>query len=149
MNLSDIRDLIHLGLPESPYGVRALARCYDIDDLATLARKRLPAGAAAYLDGGGEDQWMLRRNRAAFGEVELLPRILRHVSHVQTATTVLGTPMPAPIVLSPVGAPRMFHHDGELAVARAASQAGPTYGVSTLATQPLVAIAEAAQGSPL
>jgi L-lactate dehydrogenase (cytochrome) len=149
MNLSDIRDLIHLGRPEAPYGVRALARCYDIGDLAALARKRLPAGAAAYLDGGGEDEWTLRRNRAAFGEVEFLPHILRDVSGVQIATTVLGTAMPAPIVLAPVGAPRMFHHEGELAVARAASQAGLTYGVSTLATQPLEAIAEAAQGNPL
>ncbi len=149
MNLSDIRDLIHLGRPEAPYGVRALARCYDIDDLADLARRRLPAGAAAYLDGGGEDEWTLRRNREAFGEVELLPRILRDVSQMQTATTVLGTHMPVPIVLSPVGAPRMFHHEGELAVARAASNAGLTYGISTLATQPLEAIAEAAAGSPL
>jgi L-lactate dehydrogenase (cytochrome) len=149
MNLSDIRDLIHLGRPEAPYGVRALARCYDIGDLAALARKRLPAGAAAYLDGGGEDEWTLRRNCAAFGEVEFLPHILRDVSGVQIATTVLGTAMPAPIVLAPVGAPRMFHHEGELAVARAASQAGLTYGVSTLATQPLEAIAEAAQGNPL
>jgi L-lactate dehydrogenase (cytochrome) len=149
MNLSDIRDLIHLGRPEAPYGVRALARCYDIGDLAALARKRLPAGAAAYLDGGGEDEWTLRRNCAAFGEVEFLPHILRDVSGVQIATTVLGTAMPAPIVLAPVGAPRMFHHEGELAVARAASQAGLTYGVSTLATQPLEAIAEAAQGRPL
>lgn len=149
MRLSDIHDLIHLGRPEAPYGVRALARCFDIDDLAALARRRLPAGAAAYLDGGGEDEWTLRRNRAAFGELELLPRILRDVSHVETATTVLGTPMPAPIVLSPVGAPRMFHHEGELAVARAASHAGLTYGVSTLATQPIEAIADAAAGSPL
>ena len=149
MNLSDMRDLIHLSRPEAPYGVRALARCKDIGDLATLARKRLPAGAAAYLDGGGEDEWTLRRNHAAFGEVEFLPHILRDVSSVQTATKVLGTAMPAPIVLSPVGAPRMFHHEGELAVARAASKAGLTYGVSTLATQPLEAIAEAAQGNPL
>ncbi len=111
--------------------------------------RRLPAGAAAYLDGGGEDEWTLRRNREAFGELELLPRILRDVSKVQTATTVLGTEMPVPIVLSPVGAPRMFHHEGELAVARAASDAGLTYGVSTLATQPLEAIADAAAGSPL
>ncbi len=149
MKLSDIRDLIHLGQPDPPYGVRALARCYDIDDLADLARKRLPAGAAAYLDGGGEDEWTLRRNREAFGEVEFLPRILRDVSQMQTATTVLGTAMPVPIVLSPVGAPRMFHHEGELAVARAAGKAGLTYGVSTLATQSLEAIADAADGSPL
>ena len=57
--------------------------------------------------------------------------------------------MPLPVVLSPVGSPRMFHHEGELAVARAARHAGLAYGVSTLATQPLEAIAEAAQGSPL
>ncbi|MGN6681568.1 MAG: alpha-hydroxy acid oxidase [Streptosporangiaceae bacterium] len=149
MKLSDIRDLVHLGRPEAPYGVRSLSRCYDIDDLAELARKRLPAGAAAYLDGGGEDEWTLRRNRQAFGEVELLPRIMRDVSDIETATTVLGTPMPLPMVLSPVGAPRMFHHEGELAVARAASHAGLTYGVSTLATQSLEAIADAANGSPL
>jgi len=44
----------------------------------------------------------------------------------------------------------MFHHEGELAVARAAKAAGGlTYGVSTLATQTLEAIAEAANGSPL
>src|SRR5215469_1681443 len=146
---SDIRELMHLGAPEAPYGVRALARCYSIDDLARLARRRLPAGVAGYLDGGGEDEWTLRRNRAAFGEVELVPRVLRDVSRVDTSTTVLGARVPLPIVLSPVGAPRMFHHEGELAVARAAREAGLPYGVSTLATQPLEAIADAAQGSPL
>lgn len=149
MKLSEIRELVHVGAPEAPYGVRALARCYDIDDLARLARKRLPAGAAGYLDGGGEDEWTLRRNRAAFDEVELIPRVLRDVSQLDTRTTVLGTPMRLPIILSPVGAPRMFHHEGELAVARAARHARLPYGVSTLATQPLEAVAEAAGDSPL
>src|SRR5690348_16696301 len=149
MKLSEILELVHVGAPEAPYGVRALARCYDIDDLARLARKRLPEGAAGYLDGGGEDEWTLRRNRAAFGEVELVPRVMRDMSHVDTSTTVLGTRVPLPIVLSPVGGPRMFHHEGELAVARAAREAGLIYGISTLATQPLEAVAQAAQGSPL
>jgi L-lactate dehydrogenase (cytochrome) len=149
MKLSEIRELVHVGAPEAPYGVRALARCYDIDDLAGLARKRLPEGAAGYLDGGGEDEWTLRRNRAAFGEVELVPRVMRDMSQVDASTTVLGTRVPLPIVLSPVGAPRMFHHEGELAVARAAREAGLIYGISTLATQPLEAVAQAAQGSPL
>jgi L-lactate dehydrogenase (cytochrome) len=149
VKLSDIRQLVHLGAPDAPYGVRSLARCYDIDDLARLARRKLPAGVAGYLDGGGEDEWTLRRNRAAFGEVELVPRVLRNVSRVDMSTTVLGTHVPLPIVLSPVGAPRMFHHEGELAVARAARKAGLPYGVSTLATQSLEAIAAAAHGSPL
>ena len=149
MKPSEIRELVHLGTSQAPYGVRALARCYDIDDLARLARRRLPAAAAGYLDGGGEDEWTMRRNRAAFGELELVPRVMRDVSQADTSTTVLGTHVPLPIVLSPVGAPRMFHHEGELAVARAARHAQLPYGVSTLATQPLEAIADAAEGSPL
>jgi len=149
MNLSEIRELIHVGRGEAPYGVPALARCHSIGDLRRLARRRLPAAALGYLEGGGEDEWTLHRNREAFGQVELVPRVLRDVSQPDTATTVLGTTMPLPFALSPVGSPRMFHHEGELAVARAARQAGLPYGVSTLATQPLEAIAGAAQGSAL
>jgi L-lactate dehydrogenase (cytochrome) len=114
--------------------VRRLARSHSIHDLARLARRRLPAGAQGYLDGGGEGEYTLRRNRAAFDEVELLPRALVDVSDVDTHTTVLGTPVPLPIALGPVGAPRMFHHEGELAAVRAAAAAGIPYGVSTLAT---------------
>jgi L-lactate dehydrogenase (cytochrome) len=146
---SEIRQLVHVATPDPPYGVRALARCYDIDDLARLARRRLPAGAAGYLDGGGEGEWTLRRNRQAFGAVELVPRLLRDVSGIDTSTTLLGSPVPFPFALSPVGGPRMFHHEGELAVARAARKAGVPYGVSTLATQPIEQIAEAGRGSPL
>jgi L-lactate dehydrogenase (cytochrome) len=57
--------------------------------------------------------------------------------------------VPLPIVLSPIGGPRMFHSDGELAVAPAARHARLPYSMSTLGTQPLEAVAEAAQGSPL
>jgi L-lactate dehydrogenase (cytochrome) len=149
MNLSEIRELVHVGRPGAPYGARALARCYSISDLRRLARRRLPAAALGYLEGGGEDEWTMHRNREAFGQVELVPRVLRAVSQPATATTVLGTPMPLPFALSPIGAPRMFHHEGELAVARAARSAGLPYGISTLATQPLEAIADEAQGSPL
>jgi L-lactate dehydrogenase (cytochrome) len=149
MNLSEIRELLHVGRPVAPYGVQALARCLNIGDLRRLAQRRLPSAALGYLEGGGEDEWTLRRNREAFGDIELVPRALRGVSRPDTSTTVLGTHMPLPFALSPIGSPAMFHHDGELAVARAARHAGLPYGVSTLATQSLEAIAEAAQGSPL
>jgi L-lactate dehydrogenase (cytochrome) len=149
MKPSEILQLVRVARPDAPYGVRALARCFDIDDLEALARRRLPAGALGYLEGGGEGEWTLRRNREAFNEIEIVPRVLRDVSHVKTATTVLGVPVPFPIVLSPVGAPRMLHHDGELAVARAARHAGIPYGISTLATEPLEVVASEAQGSPL
>jgi L-lactate dehydrogenase (cytochrome) len=61
---------------------------------------------------------------------------------------VLGCRAPLPIVLSPVGAPRMIHHDGELAVARAAGHVGLPYGISTLGTVAVEDVAAAA-GAPL
>jgi L-lactate dehydrogenase (cytochrome) len=102
--------------------------------VARKARRRLPLGARAYLESGGEDEYTLRRNREAFDLLEFLPDMPRDVSHVDTSTTVLGQRTPLPFALSPIGAPRMFHHEGELAVARAARRAGIPYGISTLAT---------------
>lgn len=92
------------------------------------------AGGAGVPGGGGEDEYTLRRNREAFDLLEFLPDVRRDVSHVDTSTTVLGQRIPLPFALSPIGAPRMFHHQGELAVARAARHAGIPYGISTLVT---------------
>lgn len=141
---AEIARLIRVGRPPAPHGARRLARSYSIDDIAKVARRRLPAGAAAYLEGGGEDEYTLRRNRAAFDDYEILPGVLEDVSEVETSTTLLGSDVPVPIALAPVGAPRMFHHQGEVAAARAAGAAGLPYGISTLATVPLEDIARAA-----
>ncbi len=134
MRVDEIVSLIRPRRPPGPYGAWSLARCYSIEDVAKVARRRLPQGARAYLETGGEDEYTLRRNRAAFDELEFLPDMPRDVAEVDTGTTLLGRPVPLPLVLSPIGAPRMFHHEGELAVARAARRAGIPYGLSTLAT---------------
>jgi L-lactate dehydrogenase (cytochrome) len=144
VKLREIPRLVRVARPPAPYGVRALDRCVSIEDLARLARRRLPIGPRAYLEGGGADEYTMRRNRAAFDELELLPRVLEDVSGVDTSTTVLGSRVPLPIALSPIGSPRMFHHEGELAVARAAGHAGLPYGISTLATTAVEAVAAAA-----
>src|SRR5690348_6937801 len=141
MKLSEMSRLVRVTRPPAPYGAQTLARCYNIEDVARKARIRLPRGARAYLEGGGEGEYTLRRNRAAFDRIEFLPDMPRDVSHVDTSTTVLGQRVPLPLVLSPIGAPRMFHHEGELAIARAARQAGLPYGISTLATQSIEDVA--------
>jgi L-lactate dehydrogenase (cytochrome) len=92
------------------------------------------AGSAGLPRGAGEDEYTLRRNREAFDLLEFLPGMPRDVTQVDTSTTVLGQRIPLPFALSPIGAPRMFHHEGEFAVARAARRAGIPYGISTLAT---------------
>lgn len=134
MKASEAVRLLRVKRPPAPYGAYSLARCYNIDDVAKVARMRLPLGARAYLETGGQGEYTLRRNRAALDLIELLPEQPRDVTSIDTSTTVLGQQVPLPIVLSPVGAPRLFHHEGERAVARAAGHAGIPYGVSTLAT---------------
>jgi L-lactate dehydrogenase (cytochrome) len=139
--LSQTLPLLRPSRPPAPYGATRLARCYSIEDVARQARRRLPLGARAYLDTGGEGEYTLRRNRAAFDRLEFVPTMPRDVSHVDTSTSVLGERIPLPFALSPIGGPRMFHHEGELAVARAARHAGIPYGLSTLATVPVESVA--------
>jgi L-lactate dehydrogenase (cytochrome) len=134
MQLRETLPLLRVARPPAPYGAQTLARTFSIEDVARKARRRLPLGARGYLEGGGEGEYTLRRNRAAFDELELLPEMPRDVSDVDTTTTVLGRRVALPFALSPIGGPRMFHHEGELAVARAARHAGIPYGISTLAT---------------
>ena len=148
MNLRETLPLLRVARPAAAHGARTLARCYSIEDVARKARRRLPAGARDYLDGGGEGEYTLRRNRAAFDEFEFVPDMPRDVSRIDTSTTILGRRVPLPIALSPVGGPRMFHHEGELAAARAAGAAGIPYGISTLATASIKDVA-AQTSSPL
>lgn len=129
MRLSDLPRLLPRRLTVAP---RRVDSCHSIEDLARVGRRRLPRAALAYLEGGGEDEHTLRRNRAAFEEIELLPRVLRDVADVDVSTTVLGAPASSPLVLAPVGAPRFIHHEGELAVTRAASSADVPYAISTV-----------------
>ena len=79
MKLPEILSLLRVARPPAPYGVRGLARCYSVEDVARKARIRLPLGSRAYLDGGGEGEYTLRRNRAAFDLLEFLPREPRDV----------------------------------------------------------------------
>ena len=102
---------------------RRLARAADISDLRAIARRRLPRGVFDYIDGGAEDEITLTANTQAFRRIEFRPRVLRDVSAVDPSTTLLGRPLPIPLVLAPTGFPRSIHPDGELAAARAAARA--------------------------
>jgi L-lactate dehydrogenase (cytochrome) len=146
VRLKELRELVNVRRPEPPYGQRRLARAYSIEDLRLMARRRIAAGAFAYIEGGGDDEVALRRNRAVFQEYEFQPRILRDVSAIDLKTTVLGTPMELPFALAPVGSPRLFHHDGEIATARAAEKAGIAFSMSSSATRSIEEVAAVHHG---
>ena len=100
-----------------------LNHCHNIDDLREAARKRLPRFIFDYLEGGADDEFTLNRNRGVFAEYYLLQRVLVDIAGIDTSTTVLGEKVALPIVLTSTGANRLYHPDGELAVARAAAEA--------------------------
>lgn len=125
---------------------RSLSRCYSIEDLRYLAWRKLPTPLFHYMDGGADDEVTLRRNVSAFDNYAFLPRTLRDVSVIDTSTALLGKRIAVPFILSPTGMTRLFHHDAELAVARAAARAGTFYSLSTMATTRLEDVASAANG---
>jgi len=124
-----------------------LQDCYNILDLRARAKRRLPSLVFDFLDGGAETESTARRNTSAFDAMPLVPRCLVNVESVKTAARVLGQDIEWPVFCSPTGATRLFHPDGELAVARAAANAGTLYGVATGSTHTLEDIA-AASGGP-
>lgn len=120
---------------------RALRRCYNIARLRERAARKLPAPIFHYIDGGAGDEWTMRRNTSAFDRYELVPRFLVDASRVDLTTTVFGQRVGMPLFCAPTAMSRLFHHEGERAVARAANRAGTLYSLSSLST---ISIEEAA-----
>ena len=123
-----------------------VSSCHNIAELRTLAARKLPRPVFHYIDGGADDEWTLRRNTAAFDDYELLPSQLSDVSAIDSASTLFGQPIDWPVMISPTGGSKLFHRDGEPAVARTAHRFGMIYSLSTLATTSIEDAAAATDG---
>jgi L-lactate dehydrogenase (cytochrome) len=111
-----------------------LERCYNFRDFRRLARQRLPGPIFDYIDGAADDETTHRRNTAAFQECDLVPNVLTGVGEIDLSVTVMGQKLAMPVYCSPTALQRLFHHDGERAVAAAAEKYGTMFGVSSLGT---------------
>ena len=100
---------------------------HSIADLRRLAKRRLPAMAFDFLDGGALDELTLRRNRSAFDEIDLQQRVLVDAAGTETGSTALGTRLDVPLIVSPMGLLTVCHPDADVAVARAAADAGSVF----------------------
>ncbi len=98
-----------------------------------------------YVAGGSADEITLRRNRTAFDELRLKPRVLRDVSRLDTRAELFGQTLEFPILLAPTAYHKLMHPQGELATARGAAASRVTYVVSSFATTAIERIAAAAQ----
>jgi L-lactate dehydrogenase (cytochrome) len=111
-----------------------LRDCHNFHDFRRLARRRLPRPIFDYIDGAADDEVTYRRNTASFERCDLVPNVLRGVETVDLSVTVLGQKLALPVYCSPTALQRLFHHDGERAVAAAAERYGTMFGVSSLGT---------------
>jgi lactate 2-monooxygenase len=112
-------------------------------ELERRARDALSEEAFGYVAGGACAEQTMRANVRAFERWQIVPRMLRDVSRRRLATSVLGTGLPAPVLLAPVGVQSIVHPDGELASARAAAGLGLPFIASTAASHSLEEIAAA------
>lgn len=112
-----------------------LKNCYRTADFRSLARQRLPSPLFHYIDGAADDEITLARNTSAFDDVDLVPNVLAGVHEVDLSVEVLGQKLDLPMFFSPTAMQRLFHHDGERALADVAEKFGTMFGLSTIGTR--------------
>jgi len=120
----------------------------SIGDLEAAAQGVLTSGAFGYVAGGAGSEATMRANREAFDRWRIVPRMLRDVSVRDLSTEVLGTRMPAPVMLAPVGVQSIVHEEAEVAVARAAASLGVPMILSTASAKSMEDVAAANGDAP-
>ncbi|MEZ4503329.1 MAG: alpha-hydroxy acid oxidase [Dehalococcoidia bacterium] len=125
----------------APGGGSEAAPRLNVFDFERAAGLVLPPRAFDYYASGAHDELTLRDNREAFDRIRLRPRALRGVANRSMTTTILGREHASPLLVAPMAFARMAHAEGELAIARAARDAGVTMTLSTLATTSLEDVA--------
>jgi isopentenyl diphosphate isomerase/L-lactate dehydrogenase-like FMN-dependent dehydrogenase len=116
--------------------------------LEAAAREKLTPEAFGYVAGSAGTESTARANRAAFDRWRIVPRFLRDMSVRDLSTTVLGTALPAPVALGPVGVQGIVHPHAELAVAKAAAGLGIPMSLSTVSSYSIEEVAAAGGDSP-
>ncbi len=119
----------------------------NVDDFERLARAKMDRAAFEYYAGGSGQERTLAANRSAFDAIQLRPRVLVDVSHIDLATSVLGYPISFPVMLAPTAFNRLACDEGEIAAARAAGASGTVMISSTLSTCALEDVAQVATGA--
>jgi lactate 2-monooxygenase len=120
----------------------------DPNALEQSARDRLGPGPFWYVAGGAGSGATVRANRDAFERVRIVPRMLTNATERHLGVNVLGTELPAPVLLAPVGVQSILHPDGELATARAAAELGVPMVLSTASSHTIEEVAEASGDGP-
>ena len=131
------------GKPRRRYYTGAFpSRAIAIADLRARTHELLPRIALEYLEAGAEDEASMMRERRAFADWRFTPRTLVDVSHRTLATQILGKSAAMPLIVAPTGLNGLFMHHADLALARAAAQAGIPFVQSTMSNDAVEEVAK-------
>ena len=86
-------------------------RAYSVAAMRRLAQAALPKPVFDFADGGAEKEYTLRRNEAAFDDIELLPRPLSGAAQRDLSVTLFGKRLALPLLLGPTGLAGLFWPD--------------------------------------
>jgi L-lactate dehydrogenase (cytochrome) len=126
-----------------------LKNCHNTFDFRKLAKQRLPSPIFHYIDGGADDEVTLRRNTESFESCDLIPDVLTGVDTLDLSTEVFGQKLSFPLLMSPTAMQRLFHHEGERAIASVADRMGTMYGLSTIGTRSIEEMGALTEGPKL
>lgn len=120
----------------------------DVNDLEARAKEVIPHGGFDYIAGGAESENTLRRNIAAFDDIDIVPRVLQGVDNPDLQTSILGIDISLPVIVAPAAAHGLAHVSAEAGSARGAAAAGTIMSISNYASSSLADIAAAGDGAP-
>jgi len=121
----------------------SLRKATSIDDLRTLAQRRVPRAFFQYADHGSYTQSTLRANRTDFEALHLRQRIGIAMETRDLSTTIAGEESSLPFAFAPIGLCGMQHGDGEILACRAAHAAGIQFTLSTMSICSIEDVAQA------
>ncbi len=125
---------------------KVLAKCHNIDDLRSLAQRKVPKLLFDFMDGGAEDEVALRRSRSGFDRYQLVPHNFVDVSKINISTEVMGRKIDAPLIVSPTGLPKLFHHTGEESLVPAAGKHNIPYTLSSASSTSIEGVGNLSSG---
>ncbi|KAI0376652.1 FMN-dependent dehydrogenase-domain-containing protein [Hypomontagnella monticulosa] len=114
-------------------------------DFEAAAEASFTPKAWAFVSSAATDCLTKERNRSAYSEIVLRPRVLRNVSNVDISTTILGHRITAPIFCAPTSMGRIFNPEGERELGRGCQRVGIPQCVSTSCSYPLPEVMDAVE----
>ena len=118
----------------------------NVMDYRALAKDRLPKMVFDFLEGGAADERALVHNREVFSRLNLRPRRMVDISKRDLSVQLFGRTQAAPFMIAPTGMNGALWHEGDLALVRAAQEAGIPFALSTASSSSIEEVAEVSTG---